>query len=53
MTRYLVAVRRGDGRMERAPQPVGVYEVLALLRRLKPYQELHVAVLAPPTESES
>jgi hypothetical protein len=52
VTRYLVAVRRGNGQMERAPEPVDAVAFFSLLRRLKPFQELHVAVVTDPPGQE-
>lgn len=45
VTRYLVALRRGDGKVEPCPEPIGTTGVFALLRRLAPYQELRVSVV--------
>lgn len=51
--RFLVALQRGKGPIERAPVPVGILEVLTLMRRLVPYQTLHVSVLPDlPKEEE-
>lgn len=45
---YLVAVRRGTGSVERCPEPVGVVQILAMLRVLKPYQRLEISAVGPP-----
>lgn len=45
---FLVALRRGNGSIERAPQPVNAAAVLDMMARLVPYQELRIAAADSP-----